>query len=254
MTPLEWAGMAAASFAAALLQGTTGFGFAVLATPLFLRFIPAAAAVQLTIIVTLALSAVVLPGLRRTLDRGLLLRLIAGAFLGLPLGMLAFRFANAASVRAAAGATILSFTALLAWRQAVAAPSTARRFTMTPARDVAAGAVSGALTALLGMSGPPVLIYMLLAAVPPQAVRTTLLHFFAVAYAVTLLAHVATVGVPFRTWLTALLLLPPAFIGGLAGRRLNARLGGNVFVWIALVTLAVVGVGTLADAARAIVN
>ena len=58
---------------------------------------------------------------------------------------------------------------------------------MRPGPKVATGAVSGIATALVGMAGPPVLIYLLLAGAPPRAVRATLLSFFALAYTVTLL-------------------------------------------------------------------
>src|SRR4029077_19046864 len=58
----DWAGMAATSFVAAVLQAANGFGFAVLAVPLFPLFTDPGPAVQLVMIVTLALSAVVLPG------------------------------------------------------------------------------------------------------------------------------------------------------------------------------------------------
>ena len=87
----DWAGMAATSFVAALLQAANGFGFAVLAVPLFLLFADPGPAVQLVVIVTLALSAVVLPGMRDAVDRPLLLRLGIGAAFGLPLGLVALR-------------------------------------------------------------------------------------------------------------------------------------------------------------------
>jgi len=80
----DWAGMAATSLVAALLQAANGFGFAVLAVPLFLLFVDPGPAVQLVVIVTLALSAVVLPGMRDAVDRPLLLRLGIGAAIGLP--------------------------------------------------------------------------------------------------------------------------------------------------------------------------
>src|SRR5690349_7149014 len=95
-----WAGMAATSFVAGLLQATSGFGFAVLAVPLFLLFTEPTEAVQLVIIVTLALSAVVLPGMHTSVDRPLLARLAVGGLVGLPLGLAAFGYADPLLVRA----------------------------------------------------------------------------------------------------------------------------------------------------------
>ena len=68
-------------------------GFAVLATPLFLLFVDPPRAIQLVIIITTALSLVVLPGLRRAIAARLLLRLALGSLAGLPLGLFAFRLA-----------------------------------------------------------------------------------------------------------------------------------------------------------------
>src|SRR5947208_12223122 len=86
--------MAATSLVAALLQAANGFGFAVLAVPLFLLFVDPGPAVQLVVIVTLALSAVVLPGMHDAIDRPLLVRLGIGAAIGLPLGLVLFGYAD----------------------------------------------------------------------------------------------------------------------------------------------------------------
>ena len=56
--------------------------------------------------------------------------------------------------------------------------------------------VAGVATALVGMAGPPVLIYPLLAGTAAQTVRATLLAFFALSYGATLASHAATVGIP----------------------------------------------------------
>ena len=74
-------------------------------------------------------------------------------------------------------------------------------FAMSPGLDLAAGAVSGFVSALVGQPGPPVLIYLLLAGAAPRTVRATLLAFFAISYGVTLASHAATIGIPAPTWL-----------------------------------------------------
>ena len=53
---------------------------------------------------------------------------------------------------------------------------------MRPGRDLAVGAISGTATVLVGMAGPPVLIYLLLARAPAPTVRATLLSFFGIVY------------------------------------------------------------------------
>ncbi|HEY4472745.1 MAG TPA: sulfite exporter TauE/SafE family protein [Stellaceae bacterium] len=239
--------MAATSFAAALLQAANGFGFAVLAVPLFLLFTDPVPAVQLVVIVTLALSAVVLPGMRDEVDRPLLLRLGIGAAFGLPLGLAGFGYADPVTVRAVIGVTILGFAGAIVASRVRVRPM---RVAMRPGRDLAAGVVSGIATALTGMSGPPVLIYLMLAGAAPRMVRATLFAFFAACYAATLGAYVATVGVPGAIWLTAASLVPFTWAGGLIGRRLGDRLGFKAATMLALVVLTATGLYTVAAAIR----
>ena len=249
MSTLAWAGLAATTFAAALLQSAGGFGFAVVATPLYLMFVAPGRAVHLVIIIATALSLAVLPGLRRQVEPGLLLRLLIGSIAGLPLGLAAFRHSDPTVVRVAAGTTVLGFAVLLALLRRRSRSGRAAPLAMARSRDLVAGAVSGVATALVGMAGPPVLIYLLLAGAASQVIRATLLAFFALVYAVTLAAHAATIGVPAQSWLTAGVLLPFAFLGGLVGRPLGDRLGAGGFALLAICLLAIAGLFTLAAAA-----
>jgi len=244
---LAWAGLAVTTLVAAILQAASGFGFAVLAAPLFLLFVAPAEAIQLIIIIATALSLAVLPGMARAIARPLLLRLALGGLAGLPLGLVAFEHADPTEVRIVVGATILGLAGLLAMLRWRGAPSA---LAMRPSRDLAAGAVSGVMTSLLGMAGPPIVAYLLLAGVPPQTARATLLSFFALTYAVTLLTHIVGIGIPGATWVAAGVLLPVALLGGVAGRRLGDRLGATTFAWLALGILVAAGGYTLATALR----
>lgn len=237
--------MAATTFGAALLQAAGGFGFAVVATPLYLLIIPPATAVHVVIIIASALSLSVLPYLRHAVAPTLLLRLVLGSAAGLPLGILAFRHSDPVVVRVVAGTIVLAFALTLGVQHACS-----RRphiVAMSPKRDLAAGAISGAATALVGMAGPPLLIYLLLAGSASQVIRATLLAFFAVVYSVTLVAHQVSVGIPVHTWLTAAIMLPFAFFGGFIGRPLGDRLGTGAFTILAIALLAVAGLLTLVE-------
>ncbi len=245
MQALDWAGLAATTFAAAVLQAASGFGFAVVAVPLFLFFLDSAGAIQLGIILTAALSAAVLPALRRAVDRGLLLRLSLGSLAGLPLGLLAFRRADPTALRAAVGAVILGIAALLAL---LPSRRGSTLFATNRGLDCAAGAVSGVTTALFGISGPPIVIYLLLAGTSPARLRATLLSFFCICYAAAILFHAVTLGIPIPTWIRAGILFPFALFGGLLGRRLGDRLGPRAFAVLAIALLAATGSYQLAAA------
>lgn len=174
------------------------------------------------------------------------MRLTVGSVAGLPLGIAAFRHSDPTIVRFTAGVVVLGFAALLTLLRRRATPFAA--FAASRNRDMAAGAVSGAAAALVGMAGPPVLIYLLLAGAASQIIRATLLAFFALVYTATLAAHAVTIGVPAQTWLTAAILLPFAFLGGWVGRPLGDRLGAGGFAVLAIVLLTAAGLFTLAEA------
>jgi hypothetical protein len=247
--------LAATTFGSALLYAISGFGFAVLAAPLFLLFLDPARAIQLVIIISTVLSIIVLRGLLPAVAPPLLLRLTLGSLAGLPLGLVAFRYADPILVRAAAGAMIFGFAILMAVSHHRSGhPGQGKHWTafaMSPGLDLAAGAVSGIAGALVGQPGPPLLIYLLLAGAAVRTARATLLAFFALSYAVTLASHAATIGIPASTWLAAGILIPFAFLGGLAGRPIGDRLGGKAFAMLAVVLLAVAGAYTLGAAAIA---
>jgi len=247
--------LAATTFGAALLYAVTGFGFAVVAAPLFLLFTDPAPAIQLVIIISTVLSIVVLRGLLPAIAPWLLLRLALGSLVGLPLGLVAFRYADPFLVRAAAGAMIFGFAILMAVsRRRSGQPGQGKHWTafaMSPGLDLAAGAVSGIAGALVGQPGPPVLIYLLLAGTAARTVRATLLAFFALSYGVTLASHAATIGITAPTWLAAGILIPFAFLGCLAGRPIGDRLGAEAFANLAIALLAMAGAYTLGAAAVA---
>src|SRR5258706_43366 len=164
--------LAATTFGAALLYAVTGFGFAVLAAPLFLLFTDPAPAIQLVIIISTVLSIVVLRGLLPAIAPWLLLRLALGSLVGLPLGLVAFRYADPFLVRAAAGVMIFGFAIL-------------------------------------------------------------------------------TAGSRRRSGLAAGILIPYAFLGGLAVRPIGDRLGAEAFAKLAIALLAMAGAYTLGAAAVA---
>jgi uncharacterized protein len=250
--------LAATTFGSALLYAISGFGFAVLTAPLFLLFLDPARAIQLVIIISTVLSIVVLRGLLPAIAPWLLFRLALGGLVGLPLGLVAFRYADPTLVRAAAGVMIFGFAMLMAISRRRSGQDGHGKhwtaFAMSPRLDLAAGAVSGIASALVGQPGPPVLIYLLLAGAEARTVRATLLAFFALTYGVTLASHAATIGIPASTWLAAGILLPFAFFGGLAGRPIGDRLGAEAFAVLAIALLAVAGAYTLGAAGVALAS
>jgi len=245
MTLASWLGMAATCLVASLLQATNGFGFAVLAVPLFLVLAPPGEAVPIIIVISFAVSIFVMPRLYRWVDLGQLRRVTIGALAALPAGLFAFAYANRIIVGTVAGTIVTAFALMLAWHRRY---GRAQALRSSPRRDVAIGAAAGVATGLVGMAGPPVLIYLMLARAPMMTMRATLIAFFTLIYAVTLTANAAFVGMPGRDWLIAISLLPFVWIGGRIGLRVGDRLGETSAAVLAITVLAATGLYTLAAA------
>jgi uncharacterized membrane protein YfcA len=248
MTLAPWLGMAATSFVAAMLLTTNGFGFAVLAAPFYLLFAPPAQAIQVTIILALAISLCVLPSLHRRIERPLLLRLAVGSLVGLPLGLAAFAYAEPVTIRATAGAVIAAFAAAQGYNHHNRRPPS---LAMHPVGDLVAGAVAGAATGLVGMPGPPVVIYLILVGAPAQMSRSTQIAFFALIFSATLAADVVVHGVPRSDWAIAGSLMPLTAFGAWVGARIGNRLDENASAILAIAVLGAAGLYTLAAALRA---
>jgi len=240
--------MAATSFFAALLLATNGFGFAVLAVPFFLLFAPPGEAIQVAIILSLAISLFVLPGLRHDVEWPLLRRWAIGSLVGLPLGLAVFAYAEPVIVRAVAGAVIASFAAAQAYNHYHQRPPS---LVMHPVGDLVAGAAAGAASGLVGMPGPPVVIYLILVGAPAQLSRSTLIAFFALVFGATLAANVVFRGVPGMDWAIAASLMPPTALGAWVGRHIANHLDDNAATILALVVLGAAGLYTLVVALHA---
>jgi uncharacterized protein len=248
MTLISWFGMAVTAFFAAVLLTTNGFGFAVLAVPFFLLFAPPGEAVEVAIILSVGISFFVLPGLRHGVEWKLLRRLTIGSLVGLPLGLIAFAHAEPLIVRTVVGVVIASFAVAQAYNHYHQRPPS---LTMHPISDLVAGAAAGAATGLVGMPGPPVVIYLIMVGAPAQLSRSTQIAFFALIFAAALLANVAFRGVPGMDWAIAASLMPLTALGAWVGTHIGKRLDQNAAMVLAIVVLGIAGLYTLAAALHA---
>ncbi len=239
--------LAVVTLLAAVIQGTVGFGFTLLAVSFFMLIIQSADAVPLLIVINLAISVSLVGKLWRHVDRALLLRLVVGALLGFPLGLAVFKAADLTQLRVLAAGTILVFVALavLLRRKDSAATEREPRF-RTPS-SVGVGVLAGGLTTALGMPGPALMLYLTGVGSGKDATRAISLTFFAVAFGASLILQVATGGVTRWVWTTAAVLVPIAAIGALLGHLLARRVTEGAFRTVVLVLIAASGAYALVD-------
>ena len=233
MTLFGWAGLTGTTFVAALLQAISGFGFAVLAVPLYLLFVDSAQSVQLAIILsTVRLSLAVVSELRRTVDPALLLRLSAGS-----------RRVTDRAVFVPARRPVASPSGSWSHDPRQDADSRSRRRGRRGRCDRVGrdGRAAGADLSVAGRDGGANrardAVRILCAVIPG-----------------TVASHAATAGIPGPTWVAAGILVPFALLCGFTGRPIGDRIGSGGFAILAIALLTVAGLYTVAAAGVGLVT
>jgi uncharacterized membrane protein YfcA len=164
---------ALATAVAGLMRGYAGFGTAVLLAPIFSTIWGPRAGVPIMLLMELFVSAQLLPKAIGEADRRVVLPLGLAAVIATPVGAWVLLNAEATQLRQAIGACVLGFGLLLlsSWRYHGARPLPL---------NLAVGTVSGLLKGATGMSGPPVILYLLSGPEEARRHRANLILFFGV--------------------------------------------------------------------------
>ena len=237
---------AAVLVVAAFVQGVAGFGFGMVAMGLLPLVLPLTVAVPAVAVLGGLSNAAVLAENRGGLRRDAVLPLLAGAFVGVPLGVLFLHEADPRLVERALGIALVLYAlhGLLARTAGSGAPPVASRW-----RD-GVGAVAGSLGGVLGgafnTGGPPVVLYVAWRRYPPAVVKAALQCFFLVSTAYQLALFAASGTLSETALRTAAVGLPSLGVGLFAGIALGRRLDAAAFRRVVLVVLLVLGIRFLA--------
>lgn len=209
-------------FSAALLQTTSGFGFALMAMPLVSLVIGVKLAAPLVALVGFTLYAVNLARYRRSLDLRVVAPLAVAAALGIPLGVWMLSSLDEKLVKSTLGIVLIGYALYALWQPQ-----------LTPLRAdfwaFPAGFLAGCLGGAFNTPGPPVIVYGNLKQWPRDLFRSTLQALFLVSSALVIVSH-AVAGNFNRPLLATYLLLAPALLLGVwAGSRVDRRLNNERF-------------------------
>ncbi|HUS97223.1 MAG TPA: sulfite exporter TauE/SafE family protein [Hyphomicrobiaceae bacterium] len=222
----------AASFLGAAVQAATGFGFALLAAPIYLTAMGSSTAMQVLVAVHLVQSAMLVPGLWRQAPRRLLVLLCAGGIFGFPVGLAVFLSLDLKTLTLVVGITMLAFSALLAARELrwlrFGPPDGSEARASGPA-IIGAGGIAGLLTAVLVTPGPPVIILNGWLRLSKDQSRALSLTFFAFCYVAVAAMHTIWGGMTLASWKLAAMLSPLVIVGTLAGDAFAKRLSEAKF-------------------------
>ena len=154
-------------------------------------------------------------------------RLLIGAVLGAPVGVLALSYLPANIMRALIGLVLL-FAVLALWR--------GYRFKERPptSAQVGIGIASGLLNGATAMGGPPVILYFLAAPEGVAIGRASLLVYFFFIYAWSIVAQTVAGLIDLKVVVLAFLMIPVMALGNVIGDRMFNRSKASTYQRIAL--------------------
>lgn len=225
---------------AAMAQAVTGFGFALVATPLLALATEARTAVVVAGLAGLVMNLTLAAGERAHVHWRTAWLLLGTAVAGLPLGLLVLWLAPDRLLTALIGVCVLGCTGLV-WRD-VRLPHPG------PATLGAIGVLVGALSTSTGTNGPPLVAAFQAMGYEPRAFRATLAAVFAGTGVASVFGFLAAGLVTPRVAWLGLAGVPAVGLGWFVGNRLFARIATARFRSVVLASLVVSSAVTMAHA------
>ena len=236
MTGAETAVLIVSVLVASTTQVTVGFGFALLSVPLMALALPTREAVVVSTLLGLVTSSFQAWHGRRDAERDVVVRMVASALVGLPLGWLLFTRVDDDVLRALLGVSVILAVLLLV---------TNRVATGSRRLDVVCGALSGALASSLSTNGPPLVFALQARGLSMSAFRPTINTVFTVSGVVALTGFVVSDDVSGDALIHSLMAIPVLLLGSRIGFVLRGRVPETGARRLVLALLALAGMAAI---------
>jgi uncharacterized protein len=234
-----------AALLAGVVTGLTGFGLALISTPILLFVYEPRTVVVLTVILSIFISAAVVWDSWHEARRRLVLALLIPALFGIVVGTVVLGVIDPVYIRLGVGAIVI-FSALLLVRDVRLPGSNTRWGTLV------AGSASGVLSTSTGLAGPPIVLLLASRGLPKHEFRgTSALYFLPMSIAgLAVLAARGLIEAPEVP--LGLVLIPAAIAGKAVGTVLLRHVSEKAFRAITLGLVILTGTLGVATAAWAL--
>jgi uncharacterized membrane protein YfcA len=236
----DWRMLAAlaVTIVAGIMRGYSGFGTAVLLAPLYSVLWGPRIGVPVMLLMELFVSAQLLPKALGHADRRVILPIGGAAVLMTPVGAFILLTAEQDLLRRFIGGFVLVFGLLLmsGWRYRGARPLSL---------NLGVGTLAGLLKGATGISGPPVILYLLAGPEEARRHRASLILFFALISVVSVIPPALGGLMGLGVFAKVALLLPAMLLSVPIGARLFHVIPENWYRRLALVFLVATGTVTL---------
>ncbi|MCK6578611.1 MAG: sulfite exporter TauE/SafE family protein [Anaerolineae bacterium] len=225
-------------FAAILIQSIAGFGVALVAMPFLTSLIAPVEASTLMAITAVPLQIIILRRYWHALEARSLWRLILGAVVGIPVGVLAIARLDEQIILFILGIVLVVYSLY-----------SMARFRLPPVESprwgYLFGLASGLLSGAFNTGGPPLVVYGTAREWRPDVFRANLQMLLMVNSTVVIIAHLIAGHMTEAVLSYYVVTLPVVFIGTALGFRISSRVNESVFRRIVLVLLLLIGIRLL---------
>lgn len=239
----EIAILVAGAFLGAVVSGSSGFAFGVVASAVWLHVLPPLRAVPLIVASSMMLNIAFTLHMRRDISLRQILPMLLGSLVGVPLGVAALQTANAGSLRTGIGALLISYSAFLLFARRLPVLALAGR--RSALADGTVGFLSGLLGGATSLNGVLTAMWVRLRGWSKIEQRAMTQPFVLFTHALTLSWFGGVGGLDRRTGRDILYCLPALVAGGWLGLHVFHRLSDRGFNRIVLWLLLVAGVSLL---------
>lgn len=221
-------------FVAALIQGISGFGFALVVMPILSGLTSLQAAAPLVAIATLINNLLLCLYYRQSFDWKVIQTLLIGAVFGIPIGFLALDYLPTSLMLITLGIIIAAY-AIYSLVGPMVPVVKSKRWTY------GAGFLSGILLGSFNLPGPPVIVYGSSQRWSQEQFKGNLSSFFSTSVAIVVVGHALQHRISTDIVHQCLLAVPSLVLGLGVGVLLSKRLNPTIFRRIVTLLLAIVG-------------
>jgi len=207
---------------AAFVRAVSGFGYALLATPLLTFVFEAKSVVVMNVILAGVTSVLLLFQMRRHVDIRRVAFMGLGSILGVPIGAYLLSRLDPSIIKLAIAVLVIPFSILLLLGHSY-------QFKRDTLICGVAGFISGILGASTSLSGPPVVLFLLNQGLVTQRFVGTLAAYFLFIGIISIGAF-SSLGMVTTGLLTKVaILLPTLFLGTYVGIKVLPRINADLF-------------------------
>ncbi len=223
------------AFVAALVKGSTGFGFGLLAIPLLVLMLDAKLVVAIAVPIQIVIDALILSRVWQHIEIKKVAPIVLAGAVGIPLGTFIILTISSDTLRLFVLSVVMVSSLLMITGYTV-------RISRERLASAITGLAAGALYSSTGISGPPMVLFMLNQKWSRETFRSTLSVASICLETLTVISFAASGVINARSLGLDLVLLPVVLFSFYLATKLLARINPTIFRKLAIYLVLIAGI------------